>query len=65
MTNCRLPPDADAQLHIIVVELLAGADQMASKVKQAKRMDGADKAIGALDSYGKYFGEPGFTPIEH
>jgi len=34
-------------------------------VKQAKRMDGAVKVIGALDNYGKYFDDPGFQPIAH
>lgn len=62
VANCKLPPEADAQLHIVVAELLAGAEQMAGKTK---RMDGAVKVIGALDNYGKYFDDPGFQPIAH
>jgi hypothetical protein len=62
VANCKLPPAADAQLHIVVAELLAGAEQMAGKTK---RMDGAVKVIGALDNYGKYFDDPGFQPIAH
>ncbi len=62
VANCKLPPAADAQLHIVIAELLAGAEQMAGK---AKRMDGAVKVIGALDNYGKYFDDPGFQPIAH
>jgi hypothetical protein len=62
VANCKLPPAADAQLHIVVADLLAGAEQMAGK---AKRMDGAVKVIGALDNYGKYFDDPGFQPIAH
>lgn len=65
VANCKLPPAADAQLHIVVADLLAGAEQMAGKAKQAKRMDGAVKVIGALDNYGKYFDDPGFQPIAH
>lgn len=65
VATCKLPPAADAQLHIIVGALLAGAEQMAGKVKHAKRVDGAVKVIGALDSYGRYFDDTGFLPIEH
>lgn len=63
--NCKLEPQADAQLHLIVADLLAGADQMAGKVKHAKRQDGAVKVIGALSNYAKYFDDPQFTPLEH
>ncbi len=62
VANCKLPPAADTQLHIVVADLLAGAEQMAGK---AKRMDGAVKVIGALDNYGKFFDDPGFQPIAH
>ena len=65
VANCKLGTQADEQLHIIIADLLAGAEQMAGKVKQAKRMDGAVKVIGALDNYGKYFDDPGFQPIAH
>lgn len=63
--NCKLPPDADAQLHLIVAELLAGAEQMAGKDKHAKRQDGAVKVIGALDNYATYFDDPQFKPLAH
>lgn len=62
VAGCKLPPDADAQLHIVVAELLDGAEQMAGKPQP---MDGAIKVIGALDNYGKYFNDPGFKPIRH
>ncbi len=65
ITQCKLGTKADAQLHIIIADLLAGAEQMAGKVKPVKRMDGAVKTIGALDNYGKYFDDPGFQPIVH
>lgn len=65
VANCKLPPAADAQLHLVVADLLAGAEQMAGKSKQGRRMDGATKVIGALDNYGKYFADPGFHPIAH
>lgn len=65
VANCKLPPAADAQLHIIIADLLTGAEQMAGKTKSFKRMDGAAKIIGVLDSYGKYFDDPGFQSITH
>lgn len=65
VANCKLGTRADEQLHVIIADLLAGAEQMAGKVKSAKRMDGAVKVIGALDNYGKYFDDTGFKPIAH
>lgn len=65
VANCKLEPKADAQLHIIVADLLAGAEQMAGKSKKAKPADGAVRVIAALDNYGKYFNDPGFKSITH
>lgn len=65
VSNCKLEPKADAQLHLIVADLLAGAEQMAGKVKKAKRQDGAVKVIGALEKYATYFDDPQFKPIAH
>lgn len=63
--NCKLEPKADAQLHLIVADLLAGSEQMSGKAKQAKRQDGAVKVIGALEKYATYFDDPQFKPIPH
>ncbi len=63
--NCKLAPEADAQLHLIVAELLEGAEQMSGKVRKAKRIDGAVKVIGALEKYAGYFDDPDFKPIAH
>lgn len=65
VSNCKLEPQADAQLHLIVADLLAGAEQMAGKVNKAKRQDGAVKVIGALEKYATYFDDPQFKPIPH
>ena len=35
--DCKLPPEADAQLHLIVAELIAGADVMQGKAPGACR----------------------------
>lgn len=63
--NCKLEPRADAQLHLIVADLLAGAEQMAGKAKKARRQDGAVKVIGALEKYAAYFDDPQFKPFAH
>ena len=65
VANCKLEPQADAQLHLVVADLLSGAEQMAGKVKKAKRQDGAVKVIGALDKYAAFFDDPQFKPIPH
>lgn len=65
VNNCKLEPKADAQLHLIVADLLAGSEQMAGKVKKIKRQDGAVKVIGALEKYATYFNDPQFKPIPH
>jgi hypothetical protein len=65
VAQCKLAPAADAQLHLIVAELLEGADQMAGKVKGVKRQSGAIRIIGALDNYATYFEDAGFKPITH
>lgn len=65
VANCKLEPQADAQLHLIVADLLAGAEQMSGKLKQAKRQDGAVKVIGALENYASFFDDPKFKPIAH
>jgi len=65
VANCKLAPKADAQLHLIVAELLAGAGQMAGKATPAKRQNGAVQVIGALEKYATYFDDAGFKPIAH
>lgn len=65
VADCRLTAAADAQLHVVVAELLAGAEGMAGKAPGAKRRDGAVRVIGALEKYAAYFDDPGFAPIAH
>jgi hypothetical protein len=65
VSNCKLEPKADAQLHLIVAELLAGAEAMEGKSKNIKRQDGALKILGALENYGGYFDDPTWKPIAH
>lgn len=65
VANCKLAPEADVQLHLVVAELLAGAEQMSGKIKKTLRQGGAVKVIGALENYAGYFADPQFKPITH
>lgn len=60
--NCELEPEADAQLHLIIHDLLEGSTAMES---QTNSRDGALRVIGALENYVTYFDDPDFTPLPH
>lgn len=62
VANCKLPPEADAQLHIVVAELVAAADALQGKGEAAPRK-GAVRAVAALNDYGRFFDDPGFKPL--
>lgn len=65
VTNCDLPPDADAQLHKIIAQLMAGSDKMVGKNTDATPRDGVVQVLGALEAYDQYFDDPGYVPIAH
>lgn len=58
--NCKLTPEADEQLHVVLVEFMDGAAAMKSDVDQSQ---GAVKIIQALDVYPEYFDHPGWQPL--
>lgn len=60
VATCKLPANADAMLHLVIGELLAGAQQMKGSDKLAA---GAHQAVTALNSYGRYFDHPGWQPL--
>lgn len=60
VATCKLEPAADANLHLIVAELLAGADAMQGKSK-ATPAAGAEQAVRAVNQYGRYFNHPGWS----
>jgi hypothetical protein len=59
IANCKLPPAADANLHLVIADLLGGAAAMRGQ-GGASRHDGAALVHGALLAYGKYFDDPGW-----
>lgn len=58
--NCKLGPEADAQLHLILAGLIDGTQAM----KGGKHPeDGATLVHGALKDYGRFFDHPGWRPV--
>lgn len=60
--HCKLPSDADAQLHILLAGIMQGAEQMKSDDKQRQ---GAIKIIKALQTYPTYFNDTNWVPLAH
>lgn len=63
VANCKLEPEADAMLHLVIADLGAGADAMAGKSAKLAPSQGLAKVVQALGQYGRYFHDPGFKPI--
>ena len=61
--NCKLDPKADAELHKVIAELLAGAEAMQGKEAGVARRDGAVRAVMALNAYGRFFDHPGWRNL--
>ena len=62
--NCHLEKDADEVLHLVIADMLAGADAMSGKDQKMTRQAGAVQVVQSLDSYGKYFDHPGWRSLE-
>ncbi len=62
VANCKLNPQADANLHVILTDMIAGSDQMKGS-DPSKRRAGALKVIAGLESYPKYFDHPGWRGL--
>lgn len=65
VAQCKLPPAADAQLHVVVAELMAGAKLMADPADAGTARSGAVRVVKALNSYGQYFNDPDFKALGH
>lgn len=62
--RCRLAPEADAMLHLVIADLSSGADMMAGKNAE-DRLHGAQQVVEALNAYGQHFRHPGWQPLRH
>ncbi len=64
LRNCKLERDADAMLHLVLAELIAGADAMTGKNGPDDRRHGAEKIVHALESYATYFDQPDWRGVK-
>ncbi|MBF0191990.1 MAG: hypothetical protein HQL99_12750 [Magnetococcales bacterium] len=60
--NCKLTPEADTQLHLVLSEVIQGADAMEAQMGQSS---GAAMIVHALDLYGRHFDHVGWKPLAH
>lgn len=61
--DCKLAPAADAQLHVLLSDIVGGSEQMKGAAAQNRRQ-GAARVVGALETYPRYFDHPGWRPLE-
>lgn len=60
--NCKLPEEADHQLHIVLEQILDGIAVMRA---DKGRAEGAVKIVQALELYGTHFNHTGWKPLKH
>lgn len=61
--NCKLDREADAMLHLVLADIIAGADAMMGQ-DSSKAHRGAAKIAHALENYATYFDHPGWRGLE-
>jgi len=60
--NCKLPEDADLQLHVALTKVLEGVDAMKGA---GDPKTGVVAIVEALNAYGRHFDHPGWMAFEH
>lgn len=65
VAECKLEPKADAQLHIVIAQMLEGVEAMQGKQKKIKRQAGAVTVFMALEQYGAYFDDSNSQTHKH
>lgn len=60
VANCKLDPQADEVLHVILADMMAGNETLQGKNTKAKRSAGVVKVVASLEQYGRYFEHPGW-----
>ena len=59
LTECKLEPAADRNLHVIVSELVQASEVLQGKAP-GSRDEATRRAVGALNAYGRHFDHPGW-----
>jgi len=65
VANCKLEPEADAMLHLVIADIGAGTDAMAGKDAKLRPALGLVKVAQAVNQYGSHFDDPGLEPIRN
>jgi len=60
VANCKLPEEADLQLHVALTQILDGVNTMKEEGGQEL---GAAAIVQALNAYGDHFDHPGWKPL--
>ncbi|HEY0825489.1 MAG TPA: hypothetical protein VGD76_17000 [Ramlibacter sp.] len=63
VTNCKLAPEADAMLHLVLADLTGGTDAMAGRTAGVAAQAGFVQVITAVNEYGRFFEHPGWKNI--
>lgn len=59
--KCNLDKDADTMLHLVLAELVSGADTISAAGDEHAMHQGITKISDALEDYAAYFEHPGWT----
>lgn len=62
--NCKLEPKADAQLHVLLGDIMTGITIAKGEEKGQDRAQGVIKVAQSVNNYGKYFDQTDLKPIE-
>lgn len=62
VSDCKLPPAADANLHLVVADLVQAADILQGRTNH-KPQRGTAIAARATQMYATYFDHPGWAPV--
>lgn len=61
--NCKLEPQADAQLHKVIAQIMSGAEAMEGRDKGVSPRAGAVRVREALEQYQRHFDHPGWKKL--
>jgi hypothetical protein len=62
VAECKLPPAADENLHLVVADLVQAAEILQGRTRQ-KAQRGTALATRATQMYATYFDHPGWRPV--
>src|SRR5690606_3806269 len=61
--HCKLAPEADAALHVILADMISGTEAVSGKQAGQSRASGVVQLAQALNRYGEYFDHPGWQDV--